>query len=280
MACETSGQPQIFNKNKLDIENVDVNITITDAVAVNTGQAYTSFMRDRRNWTAWMTTESTDAANTEILLEYGDFRDIDSILLVGHNLKNYEIEYWTGLVWANVTKASDNTAVAPTDDDQDTTFYLINKVNTDKMRIIIYGTQVADSDKRIQQLITTTRIGKFEGWPVIRRPQVSTNKRNTKMLSGRNRIVESLEAFSCTFDVKNWKIQNDIDIIETMYFIRQGVLVWINSDKPTQFALDLKGYRREDIFLMRPQDSWRPELSQGLYKTGIKQSIKLVEVIT
>lgn len=280
MACETSGQIQFFYKNRLDLEFTDIQITVTDSVAVNTGQDYVNFMRDRKNYTAWQTTESSDAGGTQLLVEYGDFRDIDSIFFLGHNLKDYSVEYWTGLTWSLVTLQEDNSTVAPTNDTNSSSFYYINKVNTDKIRITINGTQTADADKRIQQLVTTERIGKLDGWPVIRRPQVETNKRRTKMLSGKTRLVESLEAFSCTLDVRNWNKQNDIDILELIYFIRDGVLIWINSNKPEQFALDLKGYRKEDLFLVRPRDSWRPELVEGLYKTGIKASVPLVEVIT
>jgi len=280
MACETAGQIQFFNKNKCDLEFVGTSITITDAVAFNTGQAFINYLRDRKNYTAWMTTDSTDAAGTVIDINYGDFKDIDSIFLLGHNLKDYKIEYWTGLVWSLVTLAIDNTTVAPTNDTNSSSFYYINSVNTDKIKITINGTQIADADKRIQQLITTTRIGKIAGWPVIKRPTVDTNKKTSTMLSGKKHVVESLEAFSCSLDVRNWNSQADLDIIEEIYFKRAGVLLWLNSDRPDQFAMELRGYRKEDLFLVRPSDAYSPEFVAGLYKTGVKQSISLVEVIT
>lgn len=280
MACETSGQIQFYQKNKADLEAVSTQITITDAVALNTGQDYVNFMRDRKNYTAWLTTDSTDAAGTVIETNFGDLKDIDSIFILGHNLKDYQIEYWTGLVWAAVTLQSDSSNVAPTNDTNSSSYYFINTVNTDRIRITIDGTQVADADKRIQQLVFTQRIGKLSSWPVIKSPRVETGKKTNKMLSGKRHIVETLEAFSCKLDVRNLNKQDDIDIIEEIYFKREGVLIWINSNKPEQFALDLKGYRKEDLFLVRPSDAWSPELVAGLYQTGVKTSVSLVEVIT
>ncbi len=279
MAIER-GQIQFFNKNIIDLESNSIGITITDAVASSTGQDFVDFLRDRKNYTVWGTAESTDAAGTVIDFTFGDLVDIDSIFLVGHNLKDYQIEYWTGLVWSLVTKQLDNTTVAPTNDTNSTSFYLINKVNTDKLRITVDGTQVVDDDKILKQIIITERIGKLTGWPLVKKPTIDTQKKRNKMLSGKSHIIETLESFSCTLDVRHWSIQDDIDIVEEIYAKRQGVLLWLNSDTPEQFKLTLKGWRKEDIPLVRPLDNYTPEMVSGIYTNGIKTSMRLIEVIT
>jgi len=270
------GQIKWYLKNKIDLENQDARITATDLVASNNGQEFVNFMRNRNNFSAWLTTDSTDAANTELLVEFGDERFIDNIIIVGHNLKAYTIQYRKGI--SSWTDFSTPINVSASTDS--TTTHIFDLVTATDIRIIITGTQVVDADKIIQQLICTEAIGQFEGWPVIKKPVISTNKRKSKMLSGKTRIVESLESFSCTLDVRHWKIQDDIDVLEEIYFKREGVLMYINADHPEQFFLDLKGFRKEDFFLVRPSDDFKVELVKGLYQAGIKSAVRLVEVIT
>lgn len=278
MACEETkvGQIKWYYKNKIDLENVDGKITVTDLIAENAGQEFVNFMRNRNNYSAWLTTESTDAANTEILVEFGDGRFLDNILIILHNLKSYSIQYRNGISsWTNFS-----TPINVTNSTDSSTTHTFDLVTATDVRIIITGTQVADDDKIITQLIMTQLLGQFEGWPVLKKPTISTNKRKSKMLSGKTRIVESLETFSCALDVRQWRIQEDNDILEKIYFQREGVLMYINADHPEQFFLDIKGYRKEDIFLVRPTDDFKVELTKGLYDAGLKRSIRLAEVIT
>jgi len=270
------GQVKWYLKNKIDLENEDAQITSTDLVASNNGQEFVNLMRNRNNFSAWLTTDSTDAANTELLIEFGDERFLTDIIIVGHNLKAYTIQYRKGI--GSYTDFS--TPVNVTAGTDGTTTHSFTQISATDVKIIITGTQIADEDKIIKQLILTESIGQFEGWPVIKKPEINTNKRKSKMLSGKVRVVESLESFSCTLDVRHWKIQEDLDIIEEIYFKREGVLMYINADHPEQFFLDLKGFRKEDIFLVRPIDNYNNTLVSGLYQAGIKRSMKVAEVIT
>lgn len=271
-----AGQIIWFEKNKIDLENIDTSITITDAIATNTGQDFIDFMRDRKNHTRWMTTGTTDAALTQIDIDMGDVKAITDILIIGHNFKNYTIQYRTGIG----SFLDFSTTINPTTDSNTTTAYNFSQVQANEIRIIINGTQTVDAEKYIQQLIITDRIGQFEGWPQIKTPRLGTNKRKNKMLDGKTHILEGIEVFSCTLDVRHWRKATDIDILETIYFKREGVLMWINADTASQFFLDLKGYRKENIFLVRPSDDWRPEFVSGIYTAGIKSSVRLVEVLT
>lgn len=271
-----SSQIKFFDKNRIDLQYSDIQITVTDATAYNNGQDFVNRMRDRKNYTAWMTTDSNDAALTQLDINLGDQKAITDIIIVGHNLKNYTIQYRSGIAPFDDFP----TAIAPTNDTGSTSAYNFTQVQATDIRIIINGTQVADADKVIKQLIITKSLGQFEGWPQIKKPKIDTNKKITKMLSGKSRIVEGLESFSCTLDVKAWRIQEDLDLVEQIYFKREGVLMWINANDPAQFFLDLKGYRQSDIFLVRPSDDYGMEFLSGVYVNAVKTSMSLVEVIT
>ena len=269
-----AAQIRWYNKNVIDLENVDIDIVVTDSVAYNNGQEFVDQIRDRKNYTAWMTTDSTDAANTQLDISLGDPRAITNIILLGHNFKAYTIQYKNGIgAYQNFS-----TTIAPTNDTEDHSYYSFTEVNATDIRIIITGCQTVDADKILAQLIITKSIGQFTGWPQITSPRIETQKKTVKMLSGKLRVIEGLQAFSCSLDVKAWRIQDDIDIIEEIYFKREGVLMWIQANDPNQFFLDLKGYRKNEIYLVRPTDNWEPLLLSGVYVNPIKVSMSVAEV--
>lgn len=271
-----AAQIRFFNKNKIDLSNTLVTITVTDAVATNTGQDFVDFMRNRNNTSAWLTTGSTDAANTTLVVDMSDQREISEVLLVGHNLKAYTVKYWTGLVWADFS-----TPIAETVNTETTNHHAFTGVVTDRIQIIITATQTVDADKQIKQLIVTDEVasGQLEGWPVIRAPKRSTNKKVSTMLSGKVNVVESVGSFSMSLSVRNWNIGADMDLVEEIYTGNRGVLVWLSGGDETQFNRAHIGYRKEDIYLMRSSNDFVPEFPGGIYSTGVKITMKLRESI-
>src|SRR4051812_33469430 len=100
----------VFKKNLIDLSNTNGVLTVTDATATNNGQTFVDFIRNRNNSSAWLTTGSNDAANTQIDVDLGETRDITDIILVKHNWKAYTIKYSTdGVSYSDFTSA-----IAPT----------------------------------------------------------------------------------------------------------------------------------------------------------------------
>jgi len=266
-----------FRKSLMDIDTANITITITDAVATNTGQDFVSYMRNRKNDSAWITTGSTDAANTTIVVDFVDEVAMTDILIIDHNLGDYTIQYWDG---ANYQDFS--TTIAEVSNTETTNHHNFASVSSSKIQIIITGAQVADADKYIKQLIVTRKIvtGQLTGWPTIKKPVVSTSKKASKMLSGKINLIESIESFSVNLDVKNWNIDADLNIIEDIYFRHQGILIWLCGGDEDQFSTNRIGYKKENIFLVRPVNEWTPELYKGVYSTGVKVSLKLVESVS
>lgn len=269
-------QTRFFKKNVIDLSIASVTLTVTDAVAYNNGQSIIDFIRNRNNASAWLTTESTDAANTEILCEFGVGRDITDILLVKHNWKAFTIQYWNGSSWTDFS-----TPIAETSNDQDTSHFEFTRVETEKIKIVITGCQVVDADKELYQLIITEKIGAgiLEGWPMIKNPTHDRNKKVTKMLSGKISLLENVGGFMAELEVSNWKSAADIAIVEDIYFRREGVLMWISGGDEDQFTYAAMGYRKEDIYLVRPVNNYEPEWFKGVYTNGLKINIKFQEAI-
>lgn len=271
-------QIRFFQKNIIDLSQPQATITVTDTVAFNNGQEIVDYVRNRNNTSAWLTTGSNDAANTELLVQFGVGRDVSTIILVRHNWKAFTIQYWDELLlsWVDFS-----TPIAETANTDSTSHFDFDRVETNQIKIIITETQIADDDKELYQLIVTDSIGigQLEGWPVIKNPVHDTNKRKTKMLSGKIHVVESVGSFQCSLEVSHWKSVNDVSLIEDLYFRREGILLWLCGGDETQFAIASRGYRKEDLYYVRPTNSFEPEFVKGIYSNGQKIKIDLQEAI-
>jgi hypothetical protein len=268
-----TGQIIFFEKNKIDISSTVATLSVVDTGAIDNGADFLRYLGDRKNFTGWMTTGSADANNTTIEINTADPEFIDSIILIKHNLKSYSFQYFDGVDWQDFS-----TPINPTNDTDETSYFEFDEVLASRFRIIISGTKIADDDKKITQLIITKSLGRLVGWPKIRRPFISTSRVVNRMLSGKAQITEGAEVFSCTLAVESWKIQEDIDLMTKIFRLRKGVLIWLNGGVFDQFTLSIRGYRPEDLFLVRPTSEWNAELFAN-YKTGIKVSVDFAEVV-
>lgn len=271
-----AGQIKFYRKSHLDLDRDNPTITITDSVATNTGQAYANLLRNRNNNSGWLTTGSDDTANTEILVEFGDYVDIDAVMLVKHNFKDYLIEYYDGgsmsfVTYENVTSNTETTNIHTAS----------STINTNAIKITVYATQTADADKSMRQLIITEcfGVGEFEGWPVIRSAQSSLNKQSNKLLGGRVNVIEKRGSFSTSLRVKFLTIDGDLSLIEQIFYNREGVLMLLSGGNEDQFKTKRIGYRNEDIVLVRPTNELDLPYDQGVYTNGIKIRMDLEEAI-
>ena len=204
MANDT-GQILFVRKNHIDLDRPNPVITITDNVASNTGQDSVIFLRNRNNISGWLTSNSDDSANTEILIELFDFLNVDFIQMIKHNFKNYLIEWRDNFaVWNNYVSISANT-LETSIHEKDT------PVVTNAIRITINNTIEADVDKVMRQLIISEKHGRFEAWPVIKKPVHSQDKKKNKMLSGKLRIVTTRGAYSSSLELKLSTNNNDLN---------------------------------------------------------------------
>ena len=98
--------------------------------------------------TYWESEGSDDVTAETFELDFGQTVDVDFMALIGINLKAFIFQYWTGAAWSAFTSG---TFTGHTND------YAIVKesasVQTDKVRIYMTTTQVADSEKQISEIL-------------------------------------------------------------------------------------------------------------------------------
>lgn len=264
---------KFFRKNFLDLDNELPTITVTDGVATDTGEDYTDLMRNRNNNSGWSTTGSSDAGTTTMVISFGETKSFTDILLVGHNLKNYNLKYYDGTNYQNFS-----TAIDRTDNTVTTTHHSFTEVSTTAIRLIINGTMVANSDKYIKQFIVTEALGTFTVEPEVK-PQFDRDRKVTKFLSGKSYVAKSVGGFNCQIKMKNaGAASTDLTLIELLHTTYEGFLMWLCGGDVSQFELEREGYRLEDIFLMDITNEYTPEYVNSRWYQGMPIDLKLVEV--
>lgn len=264
-------QIKFFKKNRADFEYTAVTATASE------GQDTAANVMNRSNRSAWTTSGSADASGTTFEVNFGEVRRLTDILLLKMNWKSYTGQYWNEdtSAWAAFP-----TAVSETTNSAASKHHTFAAVNTSKIKFTINGTIVADAEKYLYQLVATEEIGQLNGWPVVKNPRVGRELKQTKMLSGKVNIVEAVGFFTVKLSVANWSDGDDLDLVETLYDMSEGFLVWLCGGDEDQFSSRRQGYRMEDIFLMRCANEYRPEFVRGFYKSGLKLDIDFVEVVT
>ncbi len=260
-------QIKFFDKSKCDFGDELV------TTLASQGDATSARVLDRSNNTAWLTTGSVDADTTTLVIDFVDLHLIDTIILVKMNFASYKVEYWDG-----VTYQAFPTAIDVTGNTVDTKSHSFTALETTKIKLTVRGTIVADSDKTLCQVIATKLIGQFAGWPVVDSPILSRNKRISKMLSGKVNIADNLGGFSMKLKFKPTNTAADLALIQSLFYRSEGFLVWPCGGDVDQFTLGAyQGYRLEDVFLVRCQNDWNPELLNGILHV-MTPELQLVEV--
>lgn len=265
-----ASQPIFYTKNRADLEFGNVTVTASE------GSDSALFMLNRENQTAWVTVGSSDASGTNFVVDMVDVKEINRLILVKHNWKAFTIQYWdTDLL----TYVDFSTPISETTNSDETTLFTFDTVFTDKIKVIITGTQTADDEKILFQFIATKEIGQLSSWFVIK-PTVSRSLRTTRMLSGRFNLRQrrGYKAWEMTAD----SISSDADLtlIESLYNYSEGFLFWPGGGDETQFSSVREGWRKEDIFLTRFVNEYEPAFYKGIYVAGIPLNIQVREVVT
>jgi hypothetical protein len=263
--------PAFFRKNGADFEYGIATVTASE------GQDSADFLLDRRMDTAWVAADSEDANNTTLEIDMVETRKVTDILLLNHNLKAYTIQYWD----AEAGDYADfPTPISETENTATSKWHRTGTVFTRKFLLTIQGTMEVDDDKVLHQFIATEMIGQFVQCPIVNRPRISRGLRDSRMLSGKSNITQTLKSYSAQIRFQSVHYAADAALIEELYDQTQGFLFYPSGGDETQFSSAREGWRASDIFLVRFTNPYEPEWLKGLYKSGIKLDIDVKEVIT
>jgi hypothetical protein len=262
---------KFFRKSRCDYEFSYVSATASNSPST------AGYALQRSNRTGWGTSGSSDAENTTYTVAFGDVVTVDSILLIGHNWKNYKIQYLAddGITWTDFSPA-----VNPTISTDSTTLHSVPSTNTSGLKVTIYGTQTPDSEKILNQFIATTLIGQLTGFPTPDKPTLGRALQEQKTPSGKSRILSNIGAYSVSLRFPIWNIDADLTIVETLINMNEGFLFWPCGGSQSQFFSVRQGFRLQDIYLVRCKNEYQPKLYKGHYSIGMEIQLDLAEVTT
>lgn len=263
---------KFFKKNILDLDNKLPVFSVNDSVG-NSGFLFVDLMRNRDNTSGWMTTGSSDAGNTTMVINFGEAREFDRVLIVGTNIKSYTLKYWNGSSFVDFSAPID-----VTDNDKSTILIEFGSLQEyQQLELVIRGTQVPNEDKYIQQLIFTEVLGEFSFQPEIN-PRFSRSRKSTEYISGKVMVTKSVGGFLCDVKFSSITGNQDLTLIEKLFNYYGGFLVWPCGGDISQYPTVREGYRLEDIFLMDLLNDYEPSWRDGHYKHGMPVNLKLAEV--
>jgi hypothetical protein len=262
---------KFFRKSRCDYE-----FSYVSATASNSPDTAGAVLQ-RSNRNGWGTSGSSDAENTTLTINFGDTVTIDSILLILHNWKNYQIQYLAsdGVTWTDFAPA-----VHPTTSTDSTTLHSVPTTLTSSLKVTIFGTQVANSEKVLSQFIATTLIGTLTGYPVMDKPTLGRALQEQKLPSGKSRILSNIGGYSVSLKFPVWDVSADLTIFETLANANEGFLFWPCGGDESQFFSVRQGYRLQDIYLVRCKNEYQPALLHGRYAVGLVVQMDIIEVIT
>jgi hypothetical protein len=264
----------LYEKNKMDQDNPNVLLDVIDATATNDGTDFLFKLKDRSNDTGWATTGSNDAALTQIDIDLGDPYNINRIMLLNHNLKAYTLKYWNGAAYVDFS-----TPIAETVYAQDASFHSFDLVSARLFRFIVQGTQIANADKTLSQLIFTRQVGVFTAQPNVSRAESNKNRIVERTVSGRRMVSLREGGFMVTVKFMPNKTQNDIDLIMDLYESNEGRLISLVGGDDSSVPIDIFGFQKKDMFLLIPSDDLDSAFFNGRFSHGNATQMTLVESI-
>lgn len=252
----------------------------------STGNSSANLAIDKNVYTVWQTVGSNDATTETFTVVMPSVKNISRIFLQKHNFKNYTVKYWNGATYVdftNVTSLDSSTPVtgiAETVYARATSYYECDLISTDRLRVSITLTQVANAEKYLSQLIGCTELGTFEGFPEIANFSHDANERVQTGLSGKSNIEKSYRVASLALGFNFYPGQNDINLIQTLFDRVEGFNVWVCGGRfgNAYFRFTQLGYNLEDLFFMQTLGSLSTIYGSNIYTNAVVTSLNFKEI--
>lgn len=265
----------VWYKNIIDIDNDNITMNVSDSVATATGTP--NFVRDRKNSTGWATTGSSDLATCTFAAESSQEETFDTIILIGHNFKNFTIQRFNGTIYEDFSPAinvTNNTATS--------TKYSVASNSTTSVKITITGTMTADDDKFLAQMIITNQLYDFGTTNQMEMDIVlDRDKKLTKTVSGKYHVARKPGGLSAKISKKNITTAAALAALKAIYESNFGFLFSFSGFDESLFTKTTAqfGYRKQDIFLMKAKTELESNYNDSYFNRGQDHKIDLIEII-
>lgn len=256
------------------------------SVVASNGQSTANRALDRNVYSYYRTSGSSDAVSETFEVTFPETKSLDRILLIDHNFKDYDIEYDVAGVWTAFTNVVGidgalGGGISESTYSRSVSYYEFDEVSTDKIQITIDGTQVADAEKYLQQIIASMELGTFSGFPNLRRNKHSRNIRKRTVLSGKTLVQKGLRSSDFRLQFQNYpaSYSGDLDLVGTLDERETDFLMWPCGGRTGSdyFKYELRGFRLQDIYACNITSDIDNTYRNNTYVGPINFSINLEE---
>jgi hypothetical protein len=164
-------------------------------------------------------------------------------------------------------------------------YYEFTPVTTSSIRVRINKSQVVDAQKYASQIIVTTELGTFVGFPKIESVTSDRNSRVSQTSSGRYIVQKSVETFSFAMTFASYPRKStynvDFDLVMTLQDRETPFLVWLCGGRRgiKYFSYALRGFRLKDCVQVQVTRPMKLSYTNGVYQAGLNNQLQLEEHI-
>jgi hypothetical protein len=223
-----------------------------------------------------------DTTTVTWTISYNKTVAIDRIFLNRINFKEFTVQYWSGVIWADFSAVigldgSLAGGISETDFADETAYYEFDAINTTSIQITATKTQTADQEKIIYNLFTTEELGTLEYFPQIPVIETTRNPRESEGLGGLMNSQKSYEVVSFNIDFVNYPSQADYDLARTLYNSDDSFLVWLCGGRRGSgyFRYNIEGYGLSHIYNMQTTGKMGQGYPNNIYVNAPEFSIAL-----
>ena len=259
--------------------------SLATATATAGGVSASNLLSEDVN-TNWQGVALSDSTTESITINLTTATAISRILLRNHNLASYTITLTisnNGTISnardINGTITTSNNVITVSGNSLDTNYFSFDEVTVSRIVIAATSTITANARKTIQQVISTTEIGTFLGYPEIKVFPFSMNEKITKTKTGLsfvNKQVQTIKRINLVF--KNYTQLEDLELCNTLFTRENSFIVWPNGGFQ-EFRYQIQGFRYQDLYTMQTMGDFTVGLSRGSYSGVIEGKLSLVESI-
>jgi hypothetical protein len=232
-------------------------------ITVSHGNGSKSNLYDRDKVSKWQTSGANNDATVvsiEVVFKEGSTaidRAIDSLLLINHNLKNWDFYYWNGSSYVLLT--GENT------DSASTTFKSFSIVTTSKVKLEVDSTQTLNAEKFVGEMIVAALqvdIGEHlePGY------DVNNRERKKELLMGDGSIHTMTTRWSPN---QTQKYEARVKFTYVLEALRTQFKAVCDARVPFLWYPE-SIYRPDDIFLVQWTTPWRERYMNPVKGVGVE----------
>jgi len=256
-----------------EVSDFDSNFT-TNTYNQSSGNSSFAFINDNKYY--WETEgEATDGTISFLQANLQTLQTtiIDSLFILESNITDLAIYLDTG---AGLTLFTDYVVVDS--EDGKSHYYKFNSAQTIiGLKIEGSNTSPANSEKRINRVLAFKQLARIEN-PAEINPTKNRNQKISKLLNGKNDIINFGSSFDIDVKLKNHLTEQDNDAIQFLSDRDFEFWVWIQDEKEDRFKIfKQEPFRFQDLKKMAIKGKTKPNYKNG-YWSSLDISYKFIEV--